>query len=64
MWHSEGPPRPLLRGDELAELLGVEPGPRIGELLNGLAEAQYAGEVSTRAQAVEYLRTLAGSRSI
>ena len=39
---------PLVRGDELAAELGIEPGPELGELLAEIAEAQYAGEVATR----------------
>jgi putative nucleotidyltransferase with HDIG domain len=57
-WRVEGPPRPLLRGDELALELGITTGPRIGELLAALTEAQYAGELSTREQALAYARTL------
>jgi putative nucleotidyltransferase with HDIG domain len=63
-WHAEGPPRPLLRGDELAAALEIATGPRIGELLLAIAEAQYAGELSTREQALEYARTLAEAPSI
>jgi poly(A) polymerase len=55
-WRAGGPPRPLLRGDDLAGELGVRPGPRVGELLEDLAEAQYAGEVLTREQALAYAR--------
>jgi hypothetical protein len=57
-WRAEGPPRPLLRGDELAAELGIATGPRIGKLLAALAEAQYAGELSTPEQALAYARTL------
>ena len=57
-WRAEGPPRPLLRGDELASSLGIPTGPRVGELLEELAAAQYAGEVATRAQALGYARRL------
>jgi putative nucleotidyltransferase with HDIG domain len=57
-WHTDGPPRPLLKGDELAAELGIETGPRVGELLEALAEAQYAGEVLTREQAIEHARKL------
>jgi poly(A) polymerase len=60
-WRAEGPPQPLLRGDELAGELEIPLGPHIGELLEALAEAQYAGEVSTRAQALAYARTRIGS---
>jgi poly(A) polymerase len=55
-WRAEGPPRPLLRGDELAAELGIPTGRRVGALLEGLAEAQYAGEVSTREHALAHAR--------
>ncbi|MHB8235393.1 MAG: polynucleotide adenylyltransferase, partial [Solirubrobacteraceae bacterium] len=57
-WRAEGPPVPLLRGDELARELGIDTGPRVGELLAALSEAQFAGEVATREQAVELVRSL------
>jgi putative nucleotidyltransferase with HDIG domain len=57
-WRAEGPPRAPLRGDELAEELGMEPGPDLGRLLAELEEASYAGEVTTADQAVEYARRL------
>ncbi len=46
---------PLLRGDEIAELTGAE-GPRIGELVDALAEEQAAGAVTTRAEAEAFVR--------
>ncbi|HEX5761065.1 MAG TPA: HDIG domain-containing protein, partial [Thermoanaerobaculia bacterium] len=55
-WRRQGPPPPLLRGDELAAELGIEEGPRLGELLAELEAAQYAGEVGDRAAAVEHAR--------
>jgi len=55
-WHAHGPPRPLLRGDELAGELGITPGPRLGELLEELTAAQYAGEIETREQAIDHAR--------
>jgi poly(A) polymerase len=55
-WRAEGPAQPLLRGDELASDLGVSPGPLIGQLLAELAEAQYAGDITTRGQAWDYVR--------
>jgi putative nucleotidyltransferase with HDIG domain len=57
-WRAEGPPAPLLRGDELIAELAVPKGPRVGELLAELAEAQYAGELGTREQALAYARQL------
>ncbi|HLM86440.1 MAG TPA: HDIG domain-containing protein [Solirubrobacteraceae bacterium] len=57
-WRQQGPPQPLLRGDELAAALGIATGPRVGELLGELAAAQYAGEVRDREQALRYARAL------
>jgi hypothetical protein len=47
------PPRPPLRGDELAHALGLRPGPELGVILEELTEASFAGEVRTRDEAVE-----------
>ncbi|HXW59636.1 MAG TPA: HD domain-containing protein [Solirubrobacteraceae bacterium] len=55
-WRAQGPPAPLLGGDELIGELGVAPGPVVGELLARLAEAQYAGEITTRDQALALAR--------
>lgn len=57
-WRREGPPRPPLRGNELANELGIEPGPDLGRLLGEIEEASYAGEVTSADQAVEYARRL------
>jgi poly(A) polymerase len=59
-WRAEGPPRPLLRGDELARELGIPAGPRLGELLEELAAAQYAGDIATREDALAHARAHAG----
>jgi len=61
-WREDGPPKPLLRGDELARGVAIATGPRVGELLEQLAAAQYAGEVSTRDQALAYARALIDSQ--
>jgi putative nucleotidyltransferase with HDIG domain len=55
-WRRDGPPAPLLRGDELATALGIEQGPRLGEVLAELEAAQYSGEVSEREGAIEHAR--------
>jgi poly(A) polymerase len=57
-WREQGPPTVPIRGDELARELGIEPGPELGRLLAELAEAVYAGEVTTRQEAVEAARRL------
>jgi poly(A) polymerase len=60
-WHSEGPPRAPLRGDELAAALGIEAGPELGRLLARLGEAAYTGEATTRDEAVALARRLLAS---
>jgi poly(A) polymerase len=57
-WHAEGRRPQLVRGDELATALGIEEGPRLGELLAAIAEAAYVGEVTTRDDAVALARRL------
>ena len=57
-WRRQGPPRPLVRGDELAIELKIPQGPELGELLAELEAAQYAGEISTWPEAVEHARRL------
>jgi poly(A) polymerase len=52
------PPRPPVRGDELARALGLAPGPLIGQLLHQLEEASFAGEVTTREEAIDRAREL------
>ena len=58
------PEEPLIRGDELARELGIDPGPRLGELLEQLEEDRYAGSVSTREDALRRARELTQERRI
>jgi poly(A) polymerase len=53
-----GRPAPLVRGDELARALELAPGPRLGELLEAIAEARFAGEIETGEEAVALARGL------
>ncbi len=61
-WELEGPPRPLLRGDEIAAGAGIAPGPRLGEAVRELEAAQWCGEVTTRERALAHLRDFAAGR--
>lgn len=54
---SISPPK-LLGGDELMAELHLSPGPLIGRLLETIREAQAAGEVSTREEALELARSV------
>jgi poly(A) polymerase len=57
-WRRTGPPRLPLRGDELANEAGIEPGPELGRVIAQLREAAYAGEIENRAQAIDLARRL------
>ncbi|MDX1683298.1 MAG: hypothetical protein R3336_09275, partial [Phycisphaeraceae bacterium] len=48
-------PDPLLDGSDLIDL-GVEPGPKLGEALEALYDAQLAGEISDRPAAEAWMR--------
>jgi putative nucleotidyltransferase with HDIG domain len=50
-------PARLVRGDDLIAM-GLKPGPRIGELLEAVQTAQLEGEIKTRREALELLRTM------
>jgi poly(A) polymerase len=52
------PPRPPVRGDELAQALGIKPGPVVGDLLAELEAASFSGEVATREEAIARAREL------
>jgi putative nucleotidyltransferase with HDIG domain len=48
----------LVDGEDLMRELGLTPGPKIGELLEAVREAQAAGEVQDKEGALELARTL------
>lgn len=49
------PPK-LIDGHDLINIFGLSPGPKIGELLEAVREAQAAGELTTREEALAYIR--------
>jgi poly(A) polymerase len=49
-------PVKLIDGHDIMDILGLDPGPVIGELLAEVREAQAAGEVRTRAEAIALVR--------
>jgi poly(A) polymerase len=55
--HTEviSPPK-LINGHDLKEPFGLEEGPRLGELLEAVREAQAAGEIRTRREALDYVK--------
>ena len=52
-------PKAILDGRSLIKILSIEPGPEVGRLLGLLVEAQAAGEVETREQAIALIKALA-----
>jgi poly(A) polymerase len=51
------PPR-IIDGYDIMKSFGLSPGPRIGELLDAVKEAQASGEITDREQALAYCRKL------
>ena len=54
------PPGPPLDGNDLATEIGLTPGPRMGEILEELRVAEFAGELADRDAAVALARELKG----
>ncbi|MFN7064716.1 MAG: HD domain-containing protein [Aquificaceae bacterium] len=53
---SKIPIRSLLDGKEIMQVLGIGPGPFVGEIKKALEEAQIEGKVRTKEEAVEFVR--------
>jgi DNA-binding SARP family transcriptional activator len=53
-------PRPLVDGKDVMAL-GVQQGPRIGQILSAVREAQMIGEINTRAEALALAQRLNAS---
>ena len=49
--------QPILTGDEIASIAGIEPGPRVGALKRALLEAELEGRVTTREEAEQFVRS-------
>ena len=56
------PPK-LISGDDLINIFGLSPGPRIGKILEAVREAQAAGEITTREEALAYAKNLLSEES-
>ncbi len=48
----------LLNGNELQSYFRLKPGPEMGEILAAVEEAQATGEISTRNEAIRYVREM------
>lgn len=51
-------PKPILSGDEIMRALKISAGPKVGQFLQQLREAQLAGKVRTKGEAKQYIKTL------
>ncbi len=49
-------PTSLVDGNDLIREFSLQPGPKLGKLLEAIREAQAAGEVSTREEALALAR--------
>ena len=49
------PPK-LISGDDVISTFGISPGPKIGKILELVREAQAAGEISSREEALAYIQ--------
>lgn len=49
-------PRNIITGEDVLQVLDVKPGPIVGEMLEAVREAQVEGQISTREQALAFLR--------
>jgi len=49
-------PKKLIDGHDLINIFGLKPSPKIGELLEAVREAQAIGEITTREEALAFVR--------
>jgi len=57
------PPK-LVNGHDLINIFGMSPGPKMGRLLEAVREAQAAGELSTKQEALSYIDYLLTSSTL
>ncbi len=57
------PPK-LVDGHDLIHIFGLSPGPKIGEALEAVREAQASGEVATREEALAYIRERLATKAV
>ncbi len=51
-------PDKILTGVDVMNVLHLKPGPQVGAILEAVAEAQVEGKISTRAEALDFIKTL------
>jgi tRNA nucleotidyltransferase/poly(A) polymerase len=48
----------LLTGNDVMQILSIKPSPKLGEIMNALHEAQLSGDITTKEQAVEFVKNI------
>ena len=48
----------LIDGKEVMEILNLSPSPKLGEVLNELKEAQISGDINTKEEAINFIKSL------
>lgn len=54
-------PQNLISGDEIMELLNLQPGKQVGDILEDLRQKQLNGDLKTKEQAIAYLKSSSSS---
>lgn len=49
----------LLNGHEIMKILNIKASPKLGEMIDKLYEAQISGEINTKKEAIDFVKTLA-----
>lgn len=52
-------PKPYLNGNEIMEILNIQPGPLVGKLIESLREEQLSGKIKNRQQALDFIKSQA-----
>ena len=50
----------LLSGEEIMEILNLKPSKELGEVIKALQEEQFNGEITTKEQAIEFVKSYKG----
>ena len=56
-------PVKIIDGHDIIRSFNLNPGPKVGELLEALREAQAAGEVTDKVQAMEHIKRLLAEKT-
>jgi len=49
------PPKPLLSGENVMKILGIQPGAKVGEIMKKLYKAQVQKKISSKSEAIDFI---------